>query len=94
MSDTVQSVPLLRCMQHGTNDLPCRSETGLWATTFDYCRGKCRTSSNSTVNENSYLARNKYCFSALGAPWSGLSAVVSCDCLPWRHCEALCALCA
>jgi len=44
-----------------------RPETGQWATTFDYCRGKCRTSSNSTVHENAYLMQDRYCFSALGA---------------------------
>jgi len=46
---------------------PCRSETGQWSSTFEYCRGKCRTTSNSTVNENAYLATNKHCFSPLGA---------------------------
>ena len=45
-----------------------RPETGLWATTFEYCRNKCRTSSKSTVHENAYLSTYHHCFSATGAP--------------------------
>ena len=49
-----------------------RPETGEWGSPFEYCRGKCRTSSNSTVHENAYLEQDKHCFSVLGKglwPW-------------------------
>jgi hypothetical protein len=44
-----------------------RPETGHWASTFEYCRNKCRTSSKSTVHENAYLSTFHHCFSAAGA---------------------------
>ena len=44
----------------------CRPETGSWASAFAYCRGKCRTSSHSTVHENAYLDTQHHCFSPSG----------------------------
>ncbi len=44
-----------------------RPETGRWGSVFEYCRGKCRTSSKSTVHENAYLSPLHHCFSASGA---------------------------
>ena len=44
----------------------CRPETGNWASAFAYCRGKCRTSSHSTVHENAYLDTQHHCFSPSG----------------------------
>ena len=44
-----------------------RPETGHWGSVFEYCRGKCRTSSKSTVHENAYLSPLHHCFSASGA---------------------------
>ena len=44
----------------------CRPETGSWTSAFAYCRGKCRTSSRSTVHENAYLDKQHHCFSASG----------------------------
>ncbi|BDA49135.1 probable UPF0454 protein C12orf49 homolog at N-terminal half [Coccomyxa sp. Obi] len=60
--------------QHGLPDLnkiyraPDRPETGRWASVFEYCRNKCRTSSKSTVHENAYLSTFHHCFSASGKP--------------------------
>uniref|UniRef100_A0A061SG01 SREBP regulating gene protein n=1 Tax=Tetraselmis sp. GSL018 TaxID=582737 RepID=A0A061SG01_9CHLO len=39
-----------------------RPETGKWGSRFELCRGKCRTTSQSTVHENSYLGRRHHCF--------------------------------
>lgn len=47
---------------------PGRSETGRWGSPFEYCRGKCRTSSKSTVHENAYLDSHHHCFSQSGKP--------------------------
>lgn len=45
-----------------------RPDTGHWSTLFDFCRGKCRTSSNSTVHENDYVSARHYCYSENGRP--------------------------
>lgn len=47
---------------------PGRAETGRWGSPFEYCRGKCRTSSKSTVHENAYLDVHHHCFSQSGKP--------------------------
>eukprot|EP00884_Botryococcus_braunii_P014338 jgi/Botrbrau1/22905/Bobra.0065s0057.1 len=47
---------------------PDRAETGYWDSPFEYCRGKCRTTSRSTVHENAYLAPAHHCFSSSGKP--------------------------
>lgn len=44
----------------------CRMETGKWGSPFEFCRGKCRTSSKSTVHENAYLDSYHHCFSQSG----------------------------
>mmetsp|Transcript_19991 Transcript_19991/g.50283 ORF Transcript_19991/g.50283 Transcript_19991/m.50283 type:complete len:235 (-) Transcript_19991:82-786(-) len=41
---------------------PGRSETGQWGSVFELCRGKCRTSSKSTVHENAYLGARHHCY--------------------------------
>jgi len=45
-----------------------KPETGTWQSSFQYCAGKCRTSSRSTAHENSYIDARHFCFSALGRP--------------------------
>lgn len=45
-----------------------REETGHWETPFDFCKGKCRSSSRSTVHENAYLSPLHHCFSTSGKP--------------------------
>ncbi|KAK9814096.1 hypothetical protein WJX72_000564 [[Myrmecia] bisecta] len=45
-----------------------RPETGRWNSAFEYCRGKCRTTSRSTVHENAYLDTHHHCFSESGKP--------------------------
>lgn len=52
--------------ESGADKFMCRDETGRWQNAFQYCRGKCRTNSHSTVHENAYLASNVYCYSAMG----------------------------
>ena len=44
----------------------CRQETGHWPNAFEYCRGKCRTTSRSTIHENAYLDPYHHCFSSSG----------------------------
>ena len=47
---------------------PGRADTGRWASAFDLCKGKCRTTSHSTVHENAYLSGLHHCFSESGKP--------------------------
>ncbi|KAK9808166.1 hypothetical protein WJX73_004026 [Symbiochloris irregularis] len=47
---------------------PDRDNTGRWSSAFEYCRGKCRTTSRSTVHENAYLDPHHHCFSNSGKP--------------------------
>ena len=53
----------------------CREETGHWETPFEFCKGKCRTTSRSTVHENAYLSPRHHCFSASGTPLSHTSSL-------------------
>jgi len=47
---------------------PFSSETGHFATPFDYCAGKCRPTSVVTAHENEYIAAAHFCFSRTGRP--------------------------
>lgn len=44
------------------NRSPGREETGRWKNLFELCRGKCRTSSKSTVHENAFLGTRHHCY--------------------------------
>ncbi len=50
------------------NRSPGRPDTGRWASAFDLCKGKCRTTAHSTVHENAYLSGLHHCFSESGKP--------------------------
>ncbi|CAD7705056.1 unnamed protein product [Ostreobium quekettii] len=43
-------------------------ETGHWGDEFEYCRGKCRTHSRSTVHENAFIDVKHFCFSEDARP--------------------------
>jgi len=43
-------------------------ETGHWATAFDFCAGRCRTTRESTAHENAYISAAHFCYSASGVP--------------------------
>ena len=64
----------------------CRPETGSWASAFAYCRGKCRTSSHSTVHENAYLDTQHHCFSPSGK-WPAPEQSCSAFMLVPVHCQ-------
>ncbi len=71
----------LQCVVTSCHAGFCRSETGRWGSPFEYCRGKCRTSSKSTVHENAYLDSHHHCFSQSGK----LMAVCSARACMTRH---------